>query len=143
MSEWADVSKQVTYGMAVAVGGLALAAEVLGGGRGIGATENATVPAFHAANVGADMGGGGGWQGQGDAREGGTEKPARAKARGTWREVGRWAWGTCWGSESLKVDGGVGCAGHNRQLRESQLDHVMDEQKNGFIHHMIRTPVFS
>ena len=56
-----------------------------------------------------------------------------------WREAGRWAWGTCWGSDGRWAEEE---GARWRMLRESRLDHVMDEQKKVFIHHMIRTPVF-
>ena len=56
-----------------------------------------------------------------------------------WREAGRWAWGTCWGSDGRWAEEE---GARWRVLRESRLDHVMDEQKKVFIHHMIRTPVF-
>ena len=108
MSEWEDVSKWVTYGMAVAVSGLAVAAEALGGGRGAGATEDATVPAVHAAYAGADAGGGGGWQGKGDAGEGGAEKPTRAGARQMVARGGEVGVGDLLG-EGREVSGGRSC----------------------------------
>ena len=44
VSEWADVSKWVTYGMAVAVSGLALVAEALGRGGALGPLRTPLYP---------------------------------------------------------------------------------------------------
>ena len=46
MSEWADVSKWVTYRMAVAVSGLMLVMEALGGGGAPGPLRTPLYPPF-------------------------------------------------------------------------------------------------